>query len=167
MAGTRRVPVESGLAEQIAQDLNAQVAQTAQTAQTQPLPEGIIGPQPSTNGWEEGDPGMPPIAPVKPDLASLPPKDLLKLLDTLSPSQLAAVRGAAIGAGLAPSPSTQVDAQGVTLPDGRVRVLVEFDPDLGEQLKLWAEAQNSPLADFIVSALTSYVQMDWSAAAAG
>lgn len=98
----------------------------------------------------------------KPKLKDLSPKELLKVIESLAPAQLKAVGEAAIAAGLAPPPST-ADNQGIVLPDGRVQVLVTFDPDLGAQLKLWAEAQGNPLAAFIVDALTSYVQMDWQA----
>jgi len=98
--------------------------------------------------------------PPKFDLAGLSPKELLSALDGLKPAQLKAVGEAAIAAGLAPPPKGI--EEGVTLPDGRVRVTVTFDVDLGAQLKLWAEAQNETLGKFIEGALTSYVQMDWS-----
>jgi hypothetical protein len=90
------------------------------------------------------------------DITKLPAKDLLALLDRLPPSVLAQARSAIGG-----TPSGSGEAE--TLPDGSVRVTVTFDPDLGQQLKLWAEAQNEPLAKFLVAAMTSYVQMDWQA----
>jgi hypothetical protein len=89
--------------------------------------------------------------------------DLLKMLDGLTPEQLARVREVAVASGIAPQAASPHGGEGVTLPDGRVRVTVTFDGDLGAQLKLWAEAQNEPLATFLVNALTSYVQMDWQA----
>lgn len=98
--------------------------------------------------------------PPKLNLSALSTKELLSALDGLKPAQLKAIGEAAVSAGLAPPPKDV--AEGVTLPDGRVRVTVFFDSDLGAQLKLWAEAQNETLAKFIEGALTSYVQMDWS-----
>lgn len=101
-----------------------------------------------------------PSQPPKFDLAGLSPKELLSALDGLKPEQLLAVRQAAIDAGLAPPVKEGKDS--IILPDGRVKVTVIFDVDLGAQLKVWAESQNSTLANFVVEAMTSYVQMDWS-----
>ena len=103
-----------------------------------------------------------PSQPPQVNLAGLSAKELLSALDGLKPEQLLVVRQAAVAAGIAPPVKESGD--GVTLPDGRVKVTVIFDPDLGAQLKLWSEAQNESLAKFIESALTSYVQMDWSSA---
>jgi hypothetical protein len=107
-------------------------------------------------------PATEPSKPPKLNLSTLSPKELLAALGGLSPAQLKAVGGAAIAAGLTPPPpASAVEGEGITLPDGRVRVTVTFDADLGAQLKLWAEAQGETLATFINGALTSYVQMDW------
>jgi hypothetical protein len=105
-----------------------------------------------------------PNEPPKLNLSALSPKELLAALDSLKPTQLRAVRDAAVAAGVAPASPTS--ESGTVLPDGRVRVTVTFDSDLGAQLKLWAEAQNETLATFLVSAMTAYVQADWQGMAA-
>jgi predicted DNA binding CopG/RHH family protein len=97
------------------------------------------------------------------DLSKLKGKDLLAMLDRLSPDQLSAVRGAAAAAGLpVPSSGGSLFAE---LPSGAIRVTVEVPSDLSPALKEWADAAGETfevfLQHYIVEALNAYSMHDW------
>ena len=78
---------------------------------------------------------------------------------------MAAVREAAVAAGVAPKSLVDDNANGITLPDGRTRITLTFDVDLAITLKQWAEGQQETLSTFLIGVLISYTQMDWGSMA--
>lgn len=76
-------------------------------------------------------------------------KDILALLDKLSPDQLATVASAAAEAGL-PLPVQGAGGKNfIKLANGSYQLTVIIDKDTAEQYITWAEGANEPVADFI------------------
>lgn len=99
-------------------------------------------------------------------LKKLTPSDISKLLENLSPEQLAAIRGKALAAGL-PGADDKVQRTA----NGALKLQITLPPEVAEPLITWAEAADEAgeklhqfLEKIIVDSTTAFVFQDWGGA---
>jgi len=123
--------------------------------------EGVQTPTPATEATAAP---ISATATPTPTPAPMPDLNLDTLLSSLTPEQLAKIRGLAAESGLAVAPKSSGK-----LPDGSMTVSVYLGPDIVTQLEAWSEGSDHSLEEEaqmrIGEAITAYLYGDWGAAA--
>jgi len=121
--------------------------------------EGVQTPTPATEATAAP---ISATATPTPTPAPMPDLNLDNLLSSLTPDQLAKIRGLAAESGLAVAPKSSGK-----LPDGSMIVSVTLDPQVVEQLSMWAEGDGLDLEAEaqmrVEESLKNYMFGDWSA----